>query len=540
MQAAVAHHRAGRVAEAEAGYRRVLTASPRHPGALHLAGLAAHGQGRSADAVELIGRAIAEHPGNPDFFNDRALALAALGRLAEAAQDYDRAVALAPGNLQVLANRGLVRRSLGRHAEALADYDRLVAARPDIADLHRTRGLILADLRRFADAVASHDAALALRPGDAAAHSDRAAALLGLGDPAAALAAADRALALDPSLAAAHGNRGTALSALGLPEEAIAAYDRVLALAPDNADALVSRAYCLLALGRWQQGWPAFEWRQRTPATRPTWRGESLAGRTLLLAAEEGFGDTIQFARYVPLVAARAAREGGAVLLSVPPPLFPLYRDAFPGVRVMAEGQAAAFDLQCGLLSLPLVFGTTPATVPPPPVLVPDPVRRARWRARLAHRPGPRVGLVWSGNPSQAHDVHRSTKLATLAPLADVPVSFVALQPQPADVPWLDNLGIEFADFADTAAAMAELDLVISVCTSPAHLAGTLGVPTWVMLWLGADWRWLRERDDSPWYPSAKLFRQPALGDWASVVARVRAALLEWLSQRGQSPMQPG
>jgi hypothetical protein len=336
-----------------------------------------------------------------------------------------------------------------------------------------------------------------------------------------------------PDLAEPHCNLGTALTALGRPELGLGSYRRAIALAPDDADAHVNAAYNLLLLGRLDEGFRLQEWRWRTRRfagqlrgfAQPHWRGEALAGRTVLLHAEQGLGDTIQFSRFATLVAAR----GGAAILEVQQPLARLFAGRLPGVRVLAEGETLpAFDLHCPLLSLPLAFGTDLASIPPPTAL-------AVGSGPVAHAQ-PRVGLAWSGNAWHAKDRDRSIPLENLLPLLGCGASLFGLQPEvrAADravlvaAPQIVDFGRGFADFADTAAAILSLDLVVSVDTSVAHLAATLGKPTWLLLPFAPDWRWMLGRVDSPWYPSMRLFRQPAAGDWASVVARVRAELEGW------------
>ncbi len=329
--------------------------------------------------------------------------------------------------------------------------------------------------------------------------------------------------------------------ALGDLAAADASLRRALAIDPALVEARLNRALLDLLHGRLAAGFAGFELRWQAPGftsarrgfAQPQWRGEPIAGRSLLLHAEQGLGDTIQFCRYVPLVAARAAREGGRVMLEVQRPVLPLLRSRFPGVAVLANGDALPeFHLHCPLLSLPAVFGTELATVPTAErYLDADPARAAAWRARLSGA-GPRVGLAWSGSAAHWDDAARSIPFFRFLPLCGANARLFGLQPEvrPADRAVLATSGIEdlggaLADFGETAAAISAMDLVIAVDTSVAHLAAALGRPTWVLLPFAPDWRWLLEREDSPWYPSIRLFRQPTRGDWDSVVRRVRAEL---------------
>ncbi|MBN8891573.1 MAG: tetratricopeptide repeat protein [Rhodospirillales bacterium] len=434
---------------------------------------------------------------------------------------------------------------------------------PDWQELHR-QAHELQEEGAWEAAATALRAALRLRPGDAGLR--RALALLGsraalvgrLIDEGVALVAQDRIAEAEASFRAvlrqaprsvvARGNLAALLLRRGRPEQALAAFDTALALAPGSLDAervRADRATARLLLGDFAGGWADFEARWRLPGYReaaaaiapPRWTGaEPLAGRRLLLWAEQGYGDTLQFVRYAPLAAAR----GATVLLRVPPALTRLLA-GMPGVAEVHDMRAEPppADLSCPLLSLPLAFGTTPDSIPAQvPYLAADPARVAAWRGRLAGLPGRRVGLVWAGGlhpdepDAQLMDRRRSMPLSALAPLAGVEgVRFVSLQVGPASgqAPppglvlhdWTDELH----DFADTAALVAALDLVIGVDTAVVHLAGALGRPVWLLNRFDTCWRWLLHRDDSPWYPTLRQFRQAAPGDWAGVAARVAAAL---------------
>jgi hypothetical protein len=448
-------------------------------------------------------------------------------------------------------------------------------------------GLALYTMRRFDEALTAYDDGLRLAPGDVALRNGRGVALLELRRSAEARDEFVRALAADPDCLDALGNLGNALFKLNRPEEALAAYDRALKFVPDNAQLHTNRAIALrrldrphealtsaaraiaaqpdfaparfveagtrLYLGDFAGGWRGYEWRrggaftrQRRKLAAPLWRGEQpLAGKTVLLHAEQGFGDTIQFVRYAPLVAARGAR----VIVEVQPPLVPLLSD-MPGIAtVLGRGaQLPPFDLHCPLPSLPLAFGTALETIPASvPYLAPPQHRVGSWRARLP-RCRPLIGLVWAGERAHDNDINRSMRLEVLAPLLELPdVQFVSLQHdvRESDAPLLAqrtdilSIGQQFTDFADTAAALAELDLVIAVDTAVAHLAGAMGKPLLLLLPFAADFRWLRERRDSPWYPTARLFRQPRFADWASVVEVVRGEVRQFIAASPTSSSLP-
>ena len=424
---------------------------------------------------------------------------------------------------------------MGRTDDALACYDLALAAKPDYADALLNRAGALIQLERWADALSCYDRARALGVETAATLLGRGSALHELRRHKEALACFDRALTLAPDDAAALNNRGAALQELQRYDDALASYARAVALRPDYAEAHYNNGVCRLLQGDLDGGWPEFEWRWQTaavadynpPFARPLWLGrEEIAGKTLLLHPEFGLGDTLQFCRYARLAAARGAR----VVLQVQPALKTLL-SGMPGVEVIARGEVAPdHDFHCPLLSLPLAFGTRLDTIPAAaPYVAAAPDLIAKWTRRLGPRTRPRVGLVWSGNPKQPNDRNRSSRLAALRPLLGLPAQFVVLQTEMrgedravlAAHPEIAHFEGEFADFADTAALMALMDLVITVDTSGAHLAGAMARPAWVMLAHVPDWRWLLGRDDCPWYPTMRLFRQPKAGDWASVVQRI-------------------
>jgi tetratricopeptide (TPR) repeat protein len=550
---AVALHQRGELAAAEALYRRVLDVAPRHADALHLLGVLTAQRGRPLEAIALIGEAIAEAPEEAAFHANLGRARKAAGLLVEALASFGRAIELGSTDRGVFNDRGNVLLDLERHDAALASFDEAIALHPDYAEALANRGNALRALDRNAEALASADRALALRPDFAEGWIIRGNILQDLDRLADAVASYDRALALRPDDVGALVNRGAALRTLGQAEAALASYQQALALRPDDVIARGNRSLCLLQIGDFSRGWVEHEWRWRTSFmaaaaarfTQPPWLGaDDLRGKTILLHAEQGYGDTLQFCRYAALVAARGAR----VVLEVARPLSRLLATLDGAAEVITRGdQLPRFDLHCPLMSLPLAFGTTLDTVPPPARVVPAPDRVAAWRQRLAMLPHPRVGLVWAGSSQRLHPVmralnrRRSITLGRFAPLAAVSgVSFVSLQKgdpareaatPPAGMALLDATG-ELDDFADTAALVAALDLVVSVDTAVAHLAGTLDVPVWILTQFDSDWRWLRERTDTPWYPTARLFRQPVFGDWDSVIDNVVTALRDFATAR--------
>lgn len=519
---AVRHHQAGRLDEAAAGYQRILLMSPDHADALHLTGVIAHQRGEHGQACEIIRRAIQVDRKSAAYHNSLGLALLSLGRNDAAVAAFRRALSLDRAYAEAHGNLGNAMMNEGRTEEAERCYRRAVAVRPDYAAGYNNLGGALRKQGRLD----------------------------------AALAAYREALARKPDYPAAVCNLGRVMQQLGQHDEALAHYDRALRMDPALAEAHANRATVLLALGRLREGWEEYEWRWRvkgftTPRRdfgRPLWDGAELGGRSILIHSEQGLGSAIQFARYAGLVASR----GGRVIVECQRPLTRLFASlaldpkapvahlgAHLGVRIVAKGDPLPdFDVHAPLMSLPHIMGTSLDTIPREvPYLSVDGALDELWRQRSTAWPRPRVGLVWAGNRRHDNDANRSMPAERLAPLLSEPgISFVNLQIGPAatdlarlpltrDRRYYDP-GPEIADFADTAAIIGHLDLVISVDTAVAHLAGALARPVWLLVPFVAEWRWLLERDDSPWYPTMRLFRQRAPGDWAELIGRVRTALL--------------
>ena len=505
---AVALHQRGRLNEAAQLYQAILAATPDHPDALNLLGLVLHQQNRNIEALQLIGAALKHAAASADIVNNFALVLDALGRHEEALAHFEQALAVNCCHVNALNNRANTLARLKRDEEALAAYQRL----------------------------------LELQPGHLGALNESGGLNMRLGRPAAALVCYDRALAVS-ALPELHVNRGAALRALQRDAEALASFAMAAALKPDFAEAHWNASLIRLRHGDFSNGWKEYEWRWRKadwarrrrifPA--PLWLGDApLAGATILLHAEQGFGDTIQFIRYAPLL----ARSGARVVLECPVELTELLRDSEGVAEIVAHGdRLPAFDFHCPLLSLPLAFGTRLNTIPNAVAYVKAPERRLRqWAVQLAGLPKPRVGLVWAGNSAHHSDRHRSIALPALQPLlALAGLHFVNLQKHAAaaDMALLArfanvvDVARELRDFADTAAVIAQLDLVVAVDTAVAHLAGAMGKAVALLLPYSPDFRWMLDRSDSPWYPTMRLFRQTALGDWDGVIERLRVELAD-------------
>lgn len=494
------------------------------------------------ETAERMCRAIIEtESGNFDAHHLLAVIHARHGRHGQALASYGRALALRPGDPQALSNRGATLDALGRYEEALASFDRALAVRPDYPPALSNRGNALRALKRPAEALASYDRALAIRPDFAEALSNRGTALHEMQRYAEALASYDKALALQPKHAHALSNRGLALQELKRPAEALASFDKALRLQPDYADCHCNRALVLMLLGCFEEAWREYEWRRKTRAwaprtfAAPEWQGESLNGKRLLLYAEQGLGDTIQYARFAPLLTER----GAEVILEVQPPLAGLI-ETLDGVRQVVRHGLPLPEIDCHLplLSVPYVLGLGEGEVPAAaPYLRADPARVEAWATRLPTGEF-RIGIAWQGNPRAEIDRGRSIPLGAFAPLARLPgVRLISLQKgdgaeQLADLPpgmQVADLGEDFDagidGFLDSAAVMTQLDLVVTSDNTIAHLAGALGRPVWIVLKEVPECRWMLGRADTPWYPTARLFRQRRSGDWDEIFARLAEAV---------------
>ncbi len=548
LESAQHQHASGHLSDAEALYRRILSGEPGHAAASNGLGVIALQTDRNLLAADLLAAAVAADPTRGAYHSNLGVALESLRKFEEATASYRRALELDPANVDARYNLGNVLAKLERLPQAMEEYRKVIAVRPHHFDAHNNLGVVLASLGRHREAEEFHRAALAVRPESADAQYNLGIALQALGRREEAANAYRRALEIDPGHNETPINLGFILEKLGRYQEAIGAYRMVL---PTNADfpkARYNEALVRLQLGQFAEGWDLHEWRWRGGVealkprglVQPQWDGGDIANRTILLHAEGGMGDTIQFCRYVEMVAARGAR----VVLEVQRPLMPLLTGLDGAWRVIGRGDPLPpFDLHCPLLSLPRLFDTRLETIPSrSPYLVADPARMAKWRERVVG-PGPHIGFAWSGNPAQQNDSNRSAPFSAFTSLLrNRSASWYLIQPAPhgvdedalAATPGLSDYRTQLTDFAETAALIGLLDLVITVDTSVAHLAGALGKPTWVVLTFAPDWRWLLDREDCPWYPTMRLFRQSKPGDWAGAMAVVEAALAAWSGTREQ------
>lgn len=494
---------------AAASFRRALVLQPAHVDASFNLGALLQSQGKHKEAVEIYANALEAQPDLSLLRLPLANAYRALGKWMECAKEYRNILRTEPDHVGALFNFGLALQIQGHHDEAIACYHHARELDPDNHDVLINLGAVLEETQQFETALACYE----------------------------------QALLINPSSVEAHINTAAILTLQGRLAESIASFDRALEIAPNNPDAHYSRGLSLLRMGDYKEGWKEYDyrWLSVDAPLKPEYHGEQwlgdsdLQGKTILLYAEQGLGDTIQFVRYVELVAARGAK----IVLAVPAALIPLLKGLDGVDRLVAQNEAGslpAFDFQCALLSLPAAFKSELSTIPKRcPYLYAPSERVTYWMSRLAKNGKPKIGLAWAGNPQHKNDKVRSTPLSNLSPLwssgnraflslqKDIPARDAALLNQTASI---EDLSASLTDFAETAAIIASLDLLITVDSSLAHLAGAMNVPVWIMLPYLPDFRWLMGRQDSPWYPSARLFRQSGTGDWASVVDAINTALI--------------
>jgi Flp pilus assembly protein TadD len=500
-------------------------------------------KGSIADAIESARRALSLFPAFYEGYNNLGAALSDNRQFAEAIEAFRTAIELKPDFLEAQLNLGAALAESGDFHEAIATLTSLIARAPNTALAHHHLGYCLRHLGRFDEAACALVRATELDAADARTFLELSAALTLQGKNDEAIIACRRALALDDRCAEAYANLGHALREQGLFEQAIDACRRAISLQPDSAETHANLALTLLLLGNLEEGFPEYEWRTKIGTTHtpqfahPQWTGGDVSGKTVLLHSEQGLGDTLQFVRYAPLVAARGAR----VILECQPELACLLKSVQGITTVVSKGEARQqFDLHCPLMSLPFAFGTRLSTIPKNvPYITVDRSLSEQWRDRFNTTPRAlRAGLVWAGQPAHVNDRKRSISLSQLAPLNAVNgVQFYSLQKGEAGreaatapaqmslIDWTEDLN----DFADTAAFISQLDLVISVDTAVVHLAGAINKPVWVLLPFVPDWRWRLDGEDNPWYPSVRLFRQKSHNDWEHVMHQVVDALRDWV-----------
>jgi len=573
LQDALTFHRAGDLDRAEECYRRILAREPGNPGILHLLGTVAHQRGRHDVALDLLGRAIAADdrvaefhntlgaelqaigrsdeavseyrraimlkPDYAEAYNNMAMGLQSQGRCSQAVEYYRRAAGLAPDCAEIHFNLANALRSEGRLDEAFSSYKKALELRGDYAEAHNNLAITLREQGKFEQAIDCYENAIRANPGCAAFHNNLASLLQRRGRIGEAIANCEKAVSIDPNSAEAHYNLGSALRDAGRCDEAIVQNDLAIRLRPEYAEAHWNQAIAYLLNGDFKEGWKQYEWRRKTnwhvsayphKHRKPRWDGKSFAGKRLLVHCEQGIGDCIQLVRYLPLVKA----QGGTVVFEAWKSLHGLLK-GFNGIDELAElsfnrETQVRFDAHVSIMDLPELFGTTEQTIPNSvPYIHACPIKSAKWNRDLAG-PDLKVGIVWAGSARHTNDHNRSCSLEPFLPLSQIEgVRLYGLQKgepaRQAQESQLTNLGEQFADFTDAAAAIDNLDLIISVDTAVLHLAGAMGKPVWALLAFAPDWRWMLKRADSPWYPTMRLFRQQKWGDWDSLFRIVNREL---------------
>ena len=508
IQDAVALHQAGQLDLAENLYNELLIVLPYNTVLLTNLGTISLQRGRLEDAIRIIGKSLQINPNQPNALNNGGTALKDLNRLDAALDSFDRAITLKPEYAEAFSNRGNTLDLLNRLDEALLSFDRAITLKPDYADAYSNRGNALKDLNRFDDALESYD----------------------------------RAIVLKPDCVEAYNNRAIVLQDVKRLDESLQSYDYAIALKPNYIDAYWNKSLLKILTGEYLEGWQLYEWRwKKEPLNnslrvyeQPLWLGnESLTNKTVLIYPEQGLKDYIQCIRYSALL----EQLGATVILEVPLPLMKL-ASSLKGQFMLVESGSSLpdFDFHCPVMSLPLAFKTTVETIPTQmPYLFADKDKKKAWNKKLGKKILPRIGLVWSSSMEHKNDHNRSLLLKQLEALLELPVEFHSLQKEVREIDV--NTLIDFhhihqhqndlLDFSDTAALVDAMDVVISVDTSVAHLTGAMGKKVCILLPYAPNYRWMLDRADSPWYPSATLFRQPAIGDWESVIAEVKQFLTE-------------
>jgi tetratricopeptide (TPR) repeat protein len=540
----IAKQNKGQIQDAIALYRKALAVRPDFVTPHYNLCSALQTAGRLDDAIEALSRAVALRPDYVEAINNLGSLLHMAGRSEESVATFQKAIALRPDMPEAHFNLANVLRDLKRHDAAIAAYNRAIALRPHFPEAYLNLGLALQDLSRHAESCAMYRKAVLLRPDFGEARNNFGDSLRILGQYERSIVELNAARALLPRSVQVHSNLGNAYQDNSQLTEAIESYRRAIEIDPSNPSAQYNLGLALLLQGDLERGWPQYEWRRKVKRLaaaqfdfpQAIWDGSDLSGKRILLHAEQGLGDTLHFVRYVPLVIAR----GGKIILATQNELAPLFR-RLQGIEqlITPADPLPAFDVHCPLPSLPGIFRTTLETIPRQiPYLSADPADVETWRGKLAHDPPDRrikVGIAWAGRPQHSNDHNRTISLELLRPLLEhqAIARFISLQKGPATAQLRDlPAGIEvlevspdLPDFAQTAALIENLDLVITVDTSVAHLAGAMGKEVWVLIPVNPDWRWMLGREDSPWYPTMRLFRQARFGQWQPPIERIVNAI---------------
>ncbi len=532
--------------EALETYARVIVMNPQNAEAYRERGNLFLERGKHHQSINDFDAAIKIQPQDTQSLFNRGVANAGIKRFQQALDSYDLAMQIEDNNAYLHFNRGVALEQLGRFDESLASYDEAISRKYDFTEAHLHRGNVLKALGRLEESIFAFERMIGMNPNYAEAYNNRANGLKKLGQLDAAMVDYDAAIRIKPDYQEAYNNRGNMLKDTGFYERAMQDYDRALALNPDYVSCHWNKSLLLILLGDYLNGWKLYEWRMQEPSLRdkhyqlatPGWRGEySLQGKTILIYAEQGFGDVIQFSRYLPMLKA----QGANIIFELFQPLNSLFQSMRCEMTLVSKGEAMpAFDTYCPIMSLPYAMKTTLDTIPAEiPYLFADAEKVAGWKKTLGKTNKKRVGLVWAGSTKHENDANRSLALDALDSLLQVDVEWHSLHKEYRlhdqgilhQYPQLLQHQDAIQDFSDTAALIECLDLVITVDTSVAHLAGAMGKPVWILIPFAPDYRWLLDREDSPWYPTARLFRQPVLNDWDSVIPKIIQALQRYIKQ---------
>ena len=574
-------HQRGNLNDAQNIYEQILSIQENNFDALQLLGALFAQVKKYPQAIKFLSKAIIVDPNHAGCFSNLGISFQKLRRLEEALSSYDKAISLQADYAEAYSNRGAVLQELKRFDEALSSYDKAISIKGDYAEAFNSRGTVLEELKRLEEALSSYhkaisinkdftesyynrgnvlhklkrleealssyDKAISLHEDYAEAYSNRGLVLQDLKRLEEALSSYDKAISLHEDYAEAYSNRGTVLEELKRLDEALSSYEKAISINKDYAEAYWNSSICYLLAGNFNEGWARYEWRWQSKSisktagirkfSQPLWLGtEVLKDQTIFLYAEQGLGDTIQFSRYVSLVAGLGAK----VVLEVQPSLVKLLSYLEGISQIISKGDKLPnFDYQCPLMSLPLAFKTELKTIPSVSKNISSDEKKVeKWQAILGEKTKPRVGIVWSGAVNHKNDLQRSLKLSQLITHLPSDYEYLSLQKEISDVDKevliecckIKHFGDDLKDFTDTAALCELIDIVISVDTSVAHLAGTLGKNTWVLLPYSPDWRWLLDRNDSPWYSSVKLYRQEKINDWESALVNIESDLKKLLN----------
>jgi tetratricopeptide (TPR) repeat protein len=524
-------------------YEQALAINPKNADVLNNLGLALHGSGRQEDAIERYEQALVINPDYAEVFNNLGNALRELDKQQEAINHYEKALILNRDFAEAYNNLGLVIQDLDRQEESTKHFKKAIVIKPDYAEAHNNLGNALKEINQQEEAIKHYKQALIIRPDYVETRTNLGLMYHEMGELEEAIKQYEQALIIRPDYAEAHYQLGNTLQELARLEEAIKHYQLAISIKPDYAEAHYNMGLTYLLKGALREGWRNYEWRYKTKKfkhykrviDKPKWNGTSLKNRTILIHAEQGLGDTIQFIRYAPIV----ANTGGNVIVECHPGIIHLFESYKNSVTFIGKGEPLPdFDVHCSLLSLPGILNTTIDTIPSEINYIHTDKRLASsWKEKLSNSNKFKIGIFWQGNKNHNRDKFRSIPLKNFESLLSFSeIDFINLQKGEGHEQVIEygfsNLITDYTAemdneerFSDTAALMQSLDLVIGTDTAIIHLAGAMGIPTWLLLPFHPDWRWMLKIEDTPWYPTMRLFRQEEIGNWHTVVKKIEREL---------------